>query len=143
MKAGTDTFLSLSPEFNWTIEGGKLVGTMTERIYEATDCSGTALATLTAPVQATAHGTTTANGKTGTRVELTRGALLAGLGGTTVTINQVTYINDTGIWTEPLTGKDLMYAEGNRLFTGDDSADPEGFPKALDLTPASAWVKLN
>jgi hypothetical protein len=142
-KAGTDTFLSLAYEFNWQVQGGKLVGTQTTRVLEATDCSGTPLATWTSAAELTAQGVKTASGKTATKVQISVAPMLQGFGGPTITLNQVTYLNQTGTWTTPVSAKDLMYREGNLLFLGDADAteDAEGYAAVLDLAPESAWVK--
>lgn len=144
-KAGTDTSLSLGLEFNWQAQNGKLVGTRTIRVYEATDCSGTALATLTSAVELTDRGTTVASGKTATKVDFAMDALMPGFSARTITINQVTYLNDDGRWTTPEKFKELIYAEGDRLFTSEEDAatDAQGYPTTLDLAPSSALVRLN
>ena len=144
-KAGTDTSLSLGLEFNWQAQNGKLVGTRTIRVYEATDCSGTALATLTSPVALTDRGTTAASGKTATKVDFAIDPVLPGFSARTITINQVTYLNDDGRWTTPDNFKELIYVEGDRLFTseGDAPTDAQGYPTTLELTPSSALVRLN
>jgi len=144
-KAGTDTSLSLGLEFNWQAQNGKLVGTRTIRVYEATDCSGTALATLTSAVALTDRGTTAASGKTATKVDFAMDALMPGISARTITINQVTYLNGDGRWTTPDNFKELIYAEGDRLFTSEDDAatDAQGYPTTLDLAPSSALVRLN
>ena len=143
-KAGTDTLLSLGLEFNWQAQNGKLVGTRTIRVYEATDCSGTALATLTSPVALTDRGTTIASGKTATKVDFAMDPLLRGFSANTITIADVTYLNDDGRWTKPETFKELIYVEGDRLFTSQEDAptDAAGYPTTLELTPSSAMVRL-
>lgn len=144
-KAGTDAPLSMSTELTWQVQGDKLAGTRTIRMHEATNCSDAPLATWTTAAELRTAGTATANGKTATKVQVAVAAPLAGFSARTITINQVTYLNDTGVWTTQSNAKDLRFVEGGRQFTGDASlaVDADGYPTALNLAPASALVKAN
>jgi hypothetical protein len=144
-KTDTDTSLSFRYQVILQEQGGKLAGDWVVRVYEATDCSGTPLDTRTAKAEITSSGTATVSGKTALKTGISVGAPLAGFGGQVIKIDQVTYVNADGGWTSPDVYNDLAYLEGNLLFRGDhqENSDAAGYPTALDLDPASAWVKAN
>jgi hypothetical protein len=100
---------------------------------------------LTATAELIPEGVKTASGKTAAKVQISVGPALQGVGGPTITMGQVTFLNQDGTWTTPLLAKDLMHREGNLLFLGDLEAteDAEGYATALDLDPTSAWTKVD
>jgi hypothetical protein len=139
----TDQFLSLASEFNWELLNGVLVGQETMRVYEAADCSGTALATTVSPVTVVDQGSVEVGGKIAHKVTFTQGAKLSGLGGTTISLNGVTFLQPGKFWTVARVHQDLMYVDGNDLYFGDTdvAAGADGYPAALESTPAMVKVQ--
>jgi hypothetical protein len=106
-------------------------------IYEATNCTGTALTRLSAnPGTVQIDDTTTLNGASVDQVTMSRGAWLSPVGGTisaggTITLGGITYPGN--FFLKPAPTKDLAQVTSTTLTFGSLSSplDAKGYPTAL------------
>ena len=136
-------YLSTRLEFNFAAVNGRLEGTTTTRLYNDDTCSTTALATLTADISVTLDGTTTASGKSAAKATFAMAPEFPGMSAPNLTLHDITYHNQDGVWTTTTVVKALLHVDGARMYTDDGGAeDAQGYPTTLDLTPSEALVKL-